>query len=215
MSPALEAAKIKALEAETWKTNLESDIAAIQLDSYEQEAANVAARPDANRVYYFLGSVTGNSVRECQVVLDRWSRRDPGEPITIILDSPGGLVYDGLALYDSIDALKRAGHEVTVFVRGMAASMGGILLQAASPGKRVVGSNAYVLIHEVSSGAAGKISEIQDEAKFAAELWDRLAGILAERSTLSKRSIKTKANRKDWWLAASETVALGFADEIG
>lgn len=142
-----------------------------------------------------------------------WARRDIGKPITIIFNSPGGAVIDGLALYDFIDDLKEKGVQVTTIARGMAASMGGVLLQAGN--KRIVGKNAHVLIHEVSKGSIGKVSEIEDDIKFAKKLQERLVDILAERSTMTTNQIKNKWKRKDWWLGADECVKFGFADEIG
>jgi ATP-dependent protease ClpP protease subunit len=91
--------------------------------------------------------------------------------------------------------------------------MGGILLQAGD--ERVIGKNAHLMIHEISAGAVGKLSEIEDEAKFCAMLSDRLVDILAERSTLTPTQIKRRWKRKDWWLSAEEAVELGFADRIG
>ena len=95
----------------------------------------------------------------------------------------------------------------------MAASMAGILLQSGN--KRVIGQNAYILIHEVSDVAAGTTSEIEDELKLTKRLQKRLVGILAERSTMSEQQIEKKWKKNDWWLDANEAVELGFADEIG
>ena len=118
----------------------------------------------------------------------------------------------GLALFDYIQDLRKSGHHITVVALGMAASMGGILLQAGD--KRIVGRHAMVLIHEVASGAQGKVSEMVDSLEFSNKLWDKLAKILSERSVMNAGQIKKKAYKKDWWLDAEETVKLGFADEI-
>jgi ATP-dependent Clp protease protease subunit len=94
----------------------------------------------------------------------------------------------------------------------MAASMGGILLQAGS--HRVLAPNAYMLIHEVSSLAWGGASELEDEVAFVKRLQDRILDILAERSTMTRQQIARKWKRKDWWLDAPEALRLGFVDEI-
>lgn len=164
-------------------------------------------------VYNFIGVVNGLTVEQCINSLVSWVRIQPGRDITLILNSPGGSVIDGLALYDVLIDLRRNGHKVTTVARGMAASMGGILLQAGDV--RVVEPNAHVLIHEVSSGAIGKISEIEDEMAFLRQLQGRLLGILGERSTLSVDEIRRRWERKDWWLGAAEAVELGFADRVG
>ena len=130
-----------------------------------------------------------------------------------MLNSPGGNVFAGLALYDAITDLKARGHKVTTVARGYAASMGGILLQAGT--ERVVGANAQVLIHEVSTMDSGKTSELEDNLKFQKKLQDRLLAILAERSTLTKAQIARRWKKTDWWLDADECIEYGIADRIG
>lgn len=171
------------------------------------------ATDDRNHVYPFMGAVSGSSAEACIAKLMKWSRRDPSCDITIVFNSPGGSVIDGLALYDCIAELKAKGHRFTTVVRGYAASMGGILLQAGD--RRAIGANAHVLIHELAAGTGGKLSEIKDSVTFYKLLEDRCIAILAERSTMSKAQIKRKCDRTDWWMDADETVRLGFADEIG
>jgi ATP-dependent Clp endopeptidase proteolytic subunit ClpP len=162
--------------------------------------------------YTFYDSVTPDKIRECLGVLEPWARRFPGRPLAITLCSPGGSVIDGLVLYDFLGGLRSKGHYVTVTVLGMAASMGGILLQAGD--KRVVGENADVMIHEVSYGAQGTLSNMKDRGKRSEGLWKRLLKILKKRSTLSIAEIESYCDRKDWWLTAKEAVEFGFADEV-
>lgn len=107
--------------------------------------------------------------------LGSWSRREPGCAMKIIFNSPGGSIIDGLALYDFILELRANGHYVETIAVGMAASMGGILLQAGH--ERVVGANAFVLVHEASTGAMGKTSEIEDEVAFVKRLQEKLLDI--------------------------------------
>lgn len=201
------------LEAEIAKINAERLKVEQDIAFTKRDTADTLANDDANHIYPFMGSVSGDSAKACIAKLTKWSRRDPGCDMTIIFNSPGGSVIDGLGLYDCITEMQQRGHKVTTVVRGYAASMGGILLQAGD--ERVIGANAYVLIHELSSGAIGKFSEIRDEVAFVKRLQDRCAGILADKSTLSAAQIKKKWDRTDWWLDADETVKLGFADRIG
>src|SRR5690606_40252913 len=111
----------------------------------------------------------------------------PGAPITIKINSPGGSVFEGLALYDRLRALSALGHHITTVSYGMAASMGGILLQAGDT--RLVAPNAWFLIHEVSTITWGNTSEIEDQIEFTRRLQDQLLEILASRSKLSKAKI--------------------------
>lgn len=202
----------KKLEREIEQIEVETDSSRLELASKAQEFEDDAARSDPNRVYHFFGSVDTKTVKHAIQTIEVWARRDPGEEITIIFNSPGGSVIDGLALYDFLIKLRETTRIVTV-ARGMAASMGGVLLQAGT--ERIVGANAHLLIHEVPKLASGNLSELEDEVKFAKRLQDRLLDILAERSTLSKGQIKRKWTRADWWIGAEETLEFGFADEVG
>lgn len=171
------------------------------------------ASADEHRIYNFFGGVDAGNTAACMDVIGNWARQNPDDHFTLIFNSPGGSVIHGLALYDFLDEIKARGASVTTIARGMAASMGGVLLQAGD--ERIVGRNSHVLIHEVSSLGMGKLSEMEDELKFTKRLQERLLDILAERSTMTKAQIKTKWSRKDWWLDADETVKYGFADRIG
>lgn len=199
-------------EAQIRKALAEAEVA--ELDAAEKRREDADHRASANqaKTYPFMGAVTSSSVQPCIATLGSWSRREPGCDITIVFNSPGGSVIDGLALYDFIDELKANGHKITTVARGMAASMGGVLLQAGDD--RVIGPNCHVLIHEISTGMIGKFSEIEDEIAFCKMLQERLLEILAKRSTLTAKQIKSKWSRKDWWLSAVEAVELGFADRI-
>ena len=132
--------------------------------------------------------------------------------MTIVFNSPGGEVTEGLALFDFIQELRSRGHEIETISIGMAASMAGILLQAGD--NRVMGKNAVILIHEVSSITYGGASSMADDLKFVEMLQDKILDILAERSTLTKRQIRNRWLRKDWWLDAETALKFGFIDSI-
>lgn len=185
-----------------------------QIAADESRRAHEAALAtnQENRVYDFLGQVTTMNVEAAVQTLARW-RRQSKEPITFRISSPGGSIIDGFTLYDYLLALRQEGLHITTAVYGMAASMGGVLLQAGD--KRVVGPNAHLMIHEASSQAIGKLSELEDETAFVKRLNTRCWEILSERSKMSKSAIATRASRRDWWLTADECIEKGFADEIG
>lgn len=142
----------------------------------------------------------------------RYHREFPGEPITVLLNSPGGSVFAGLSIFDTLLALRQAGHEVTTIGYGYAASMGGILLQAGDV--RMMSPNSFLMIHEVSSGVRGTVSDVEDQTKFMQKLQNRALDILSERSTLSRETIKRKSKRTDWWMDAGEALEAGFIDDI-
>lgn len=199
-------------EQDALKRELENTKLAIEVKQKQREEEKNLAVEEEHLTYTFYTEVDESSVAECTRKLGEMARRSPGKPITIVLDSPGGSVLDGLHLYGFIKELRRQNHKVTVVAFGMAASMGGIILQAADV--RVVHDTTWILIHEVSAGAFGKISEMQDRVDFDRRLWVQLSDILAERSTMKAEQIREKANRTDWWLSAAEAKKLGFVDEV-
>jgi ATP-dependent Clp endopeptidase proteolytic subunit ClpP len=183
--------------------------------STETEELNLArkkAQNSAHRVYTFYGAVNALNISTCMAELAIWSREMPGKPLTVIFNSPGGFVDDGMALYDYLLHLRSIGHHITTIALGRAASMGGILLQAGDV--RVVGPNAFVLIHEVAAGTSGKLSEMSESIAFWKRQEGKLLKILAHRSKMTVTQIKRKWHKTDWWLDADEAVELGFADAI-
>ena len=134
------------------------------------------------------------------------------EPITILLNTVGGNVYDGLFIYDTIRDLVFKGVEVNIEVRGLAASMGLIILQAAT--KRVSSKYTRFLIHEMSDICHGKTSQIEDETAEAKKLNDMLRGIEAIRSKKTSEEIEALTKRRDIWLSAEEALEWGLIDSI-
>jgi ATP-dependent Clp protease protease subunit len=151
-------------------------------------------------------------VKEFLSELGKWSRRFPKQPLTIVINSPGGCCISGLAMYDYIRMLSKKGHHVTTIGLGQVASMGSTLLQAGD--KRLLGANASFLIHEPRGVSYGTMYQVLDDTEYTKMLWDHMVEILAERSKLSVKQIKEKAHRTDWWMMAKDAVKLGFADEF-
>jgi len=198
--------------AEIRKLQLETERTILELGSLRRRERDAGADAAEAHVYTFYASVEAESVQQCMAELGQWSRREPGSPITVIFNSPGGSVLDGLALFDYLRRLRSIGHHVTTMALGRAASMGAVLLQAGD--RRVIGENAFLLIHEVSNASTGKVSEMEDGVEFTRRLQKRLTTILSSRSNLSEAQIARRWARKEWWLDASEAVELGLADEV-
>jgi len=196
--------------AEIRKLQVDTERAIAELDSFRRREADAAAE-EGRRTYTFYSRVEEESVRACMATLTSWSTRSPGAPLTIVFNSPGGAVHDGLALFDFLRHLRTSGHHLTTLALGRAASMGAVLLQAGD--RRVVGANAFVMLHEVSNGTSGKVSELEESIELSRRLQKRLLAILAERSTLTVAQIQRKWTRRDWWLDADDAVSMGFADE--
>lgn len=189
-------------------------IAEIEKAQMEDKEADRLAKPGArqNLQLNIFDVISGHNVDQWIDVLEHWERRDPGAPITIRVNSPGGSVLDGFALFDTILRLRRRGHHVTMHGTGMIASMAAILMQAGD--ERVLDENAWFMIHEISAGMRGKASDMEDELKFVKRLQERALAILSERSTLSKQQIARRWKKTDDWMDSREALKLGFVDRV-
>ena len=207
------------LNAEAEHAEAEAKIARAQAVAAEIGQRDLERKEDdylaANKffkVYAFNDAVAASSVGACMSQLNIWSRTEPECDIEVIFNSPGGSVIDGMALYDYFQTLRRKGHKLTTVTFGMAASMAGILLQAGDV--RVIGAESYVLIHEISTGAIGKIGEIEDVVEFTKKIQKRVLAIFALRSKKPVSYFEKHWRRKDWWLDSEECMQLGIVDEI-
>ncbi len=217
--PEVKAAFIARLQAQTAHFaaatrvgNAQAVFAEITAASARRSETEELARNKYHHLYPSNEEVDSASVYRCIARLSYWSRTEPECAIEIVFNSPGGAVVDGLALYDFIQELRRKGHHVTTCTRGHAASMAGILLQAGD--KRVMGKEAWVLIHEVSFSAIGKIGEVEDTTEWVKKIQKRIVAIFAERSKLTARQVERRWKRKDWWLSSDECLKLGLVDEV-
>lgn len=134
------------------------------------------------------------------------------DPITLILNTPGGYVYNGLLIYNTMKRLVASGIELTCEVRGMAASMGAIILQAAS--KRVASNDTRFLIHEVSSISWGTTSQLQEEAEEVKKLNELLNGIISKKTGKSLGELTALEKKTDVWFSAQEALQFGLIDEV-
>jgi ATP-dependent Clp endopeptidase proteolytic subunit ClpP len=212
-------AEAEKFAADTRKANAEAEtaeaVAAITKIEAERENHRREEELASNKhhlFYAFSSEVSANSVSTCIAQLTIWMRTRPGEPIEIQFLSPGGSVIHGMALWDFIQTVRAAGHHVTTSAIGYAASMASILLQAGD--KRVMGKESYLLIHEISLGAGGKIGDIEDTMDWAKTIMDRVANIFASRSKMTKRQILSAMKRKDFWVDSEQALKLGLVDEI-
>ncbi len=136
--------------------------------------------------------------------------QDPEKDINFYINSPGGSVTAGLAIYDTMQYIKC---DVSTICMGMAASMGAFLFSSGAKGKRYILPNAEVMIHQPLGGARGQATEILIAADHIKRTKDRLNKILAENTGKSVEEIFADTER-DNWLTAEEAVAYGLADKI-
>lgn len=190
----------------------------VQTDATLRQEKMSLASNHLHHEYNFLTEVSDEYVECCLAQLAVWHRLDPNCKMHIILDSPGGSVVDGMHLFDQLDAYSVRGggsHHVTITVRGMAASMAGILLQAAD--KRVMGKRSYVLIHQVSAWAQGSMGDLEDKMKWLKMVGADVVDVFMSRvdGKISREKFEDQWERRDWWLTAKQCLELGLIDEIG
>jgi ATP-dependent Clp protease protease subunit len=135
---------------------------------------------------------------------------DPKKDINIYINSPGGSVTAGLAIYDTMQFVTC---DVTTYCMGIAASMGAVLLCAGTKGKRYALPNSDIMIHQVSGGAQGQASDVERQVEFMYKLKRRLNGILAHHTGKSAEQVEKDADR-DYYMTAAEAAAYGLVDEV-
>lgn len=205
-------AEAERAEAEAQTSRAEAVVAEIAKRDLERKEKDLLATNKYHHVYVFNDQVAESSVNSCMAQLNIWSRLAPGCDIRIVFNSPGGSVTQGMALYDYLQTLRAKGHKITTVAMGMAASMAGVLLQAGD--HRAIGAESYVLIHEISTGAIGKIGEIEDVVEFCKMIQKRVLNIFAARSKKPVSYYAKHWRRKDWWLSSEDCLKLGIVDEV-
>lgn len=201
----LAAARLEQIRAETHGLNLKNQI-------YQEEVNDRFMTFQQNGVYQFYTPVLQQTVTKALYELDSMSRRKPGEPITVVFNSPGGVVTDGFTLYDFLRELSGRGHHLTTKCMGAAASMGAILMQAGD--HRVMSPNSFMMVHEISGQNEGTIAEMKDTLAIVERFQDKALNILTARSNVSRRTLKAAWKKTDWYMDAQEALTKGFIDAI-
>ena len=135
---------------------------------------------------------------------------DPKKDIHVYINSPGGSVTSGLAIYDTMQFMTC---DVTTYCIGMAASMGAVLLCAGTKGKRYALPNSDIMIHQVSGGAQGQASDVERQVEFMFKLKKRLIRIIAEHTGQTEEKVHLDSDR-DYYMSAAEAKAYGLVDEV-
>ncbi len=130
--------------------------------------------------------------------------------ISIYINSPGGSVSAGLAIYDTMQFVK---NDVSTIVVGMAASMAAVLLAAGAPGKRIALPNSRIMIHQPLGGAQGQASDIEIQAREIVKTKELLNSILVKHTGQSMKKVKGDTDR-DFYMTAQEAMAYGLVDKV-
>jgi ATP-dependent Clp protease, protease subunit len=182
----------------------------IEKTSYGERAYDIYSRLLKDRII-FLGSAIDDHVANTIIAqLLFLENQDPEKDIKIYINSPGGSVTAGMAIYDTMQYIKP---NVSTICVGMAASMGSVILTAGEKGKRFCLPNSEVMIHQVLGGAQGQASDIQIHAERIVKMKHHLNGILAKHTGQDIKKIEQDADR-DHFLSATEAVAYGIVDKV-
>jgi ATP-dependent Clp protease protease subunit len=182
----------------------------IEQTSRGERSFDIYSRLLSERII-FLGTPIDDQVANLVVaqLLHLYSD-DPEKDISIYINSPGGSVYAGLAIYDTMQYVKC---DVSTICCGIAMSMGAFLLAGGAKGKRLATANSRIMIHQVSSGFQGQASDIEIQARETLSLRKKLVEILAENSGQEYEKVAKDTDR-DSYMSALETKSYGIIDQI-
>ncbi|MGK5066247.1 MULTISPECIES: ATP-dependent Clp endopeptidase proteolytic subunit ClpP [Janthinobacterium] len=175
-----------------------------------ERSYDIYSRLLKERLIFMVGPVNDQMANLVVAQLLFLESENPEKEISLYINSPGGSVSAGMAIYDTMQFIKP---DVSTLCTGMAASMGAFLLAAGAKGKRFSLPNSRIMIHQPSGGSQGMASDIEIQAKEILYLRTRLNGIMAERTGQSIEQIAKDTDR-DRFMSADEAVEYGLIDKV-
>jgi ATP-dependent Clp protease protease subunit len=175
-----------------------------------ERAYDIYSRLLKERVVFLVGPVTEQTANLVVAQLLFLESENPDKDISLYINSPGGSVYAGMAIYDTMQFVKP---DVSTLCTGMAASMGAFLLAAGAKGKRFSLPNSRIMIHQPSGGSQGQASDIEIQAKEILYLRERLNGILAGLCGQTPEQIALDTDR-DNFMSAEQATEYGLIDRV-
>ena len=171
---------------------------------------DVFSRLMMDRIIFLGTDVNDYTANVIQAQLLYLDSADPGKDISIYINSPGGSVYAGLGIYDTMQYVSS---DVATICTGMAASMAAVLLVAGAKGKRFALRHSRVMIHQPMGGAQGQASDIEITAREIQKLKKELYTIIADHSGMSYDRVAQDSDR-DYWMTAEEARDYGMIDDV-
>jgi len=175
-----------------------------------ERSYDIYSRLLEDRVVFLNGEVNNQSANLVIAQLIFLEAKDPTKDISLYINSPGGSVVDGFAIFDTMNYIKC---DVSTICVGQAASMGAFLLAAGAKGKRYALPNSEVMIHQPLGGARGQATDIQIQAEHIMKLKKRLTKILAENSGKPVDKVAADCER-DYYMSANEAKEYGLIDKV-
>lgn len=175
-----------------------------------ERAYDIYSRLLKERLIFLIGSIDDNVANLVIAQLLFLESENPEKDIHLYINSPGGHVTAGLAIYDTMQFIRP---DVSTLCLGQAASMGAVLLAAGSPGKRLLLPNSRVMIHQPLGGFQGQASDIEIHAREMAKIRERLNKILVQHTGQPLRRV-IKDTERDYFLSSQEACEYGLADKV-
>ena len=175
-----------------------------------ERAYDIYSRLLKDRIIFLGGPVNDGMANVIIAQLLFLENQDPEKDIKVYINSPGGSVTAGLAIYDTMQYVKC---DVSTICVGLAASMGAVLLSAGAKGKRFTLPNSEVLIHQVMGGAEGQATDIEISARHILKMKDRLSNILSKHTGQPISKVERDTDR-DFYMGADDALKYGIVDKI-
>ena len=182
----------------------------IEKSQFGERAYDIYSRLLKDRIIFLGGPITDALANSVIAQLLFLENQESGRDIKLYINSPGGSVTAGLAIYDTIQYLTS---DVSTICVGMAASMGAVLLATGTKGKRFALPNSEILLHQVMGGAEGQAVEIEITARQIIKIKDKLNNILVKHTGQSLNKIEKDTDR-DFYMTAMEAKSYGLIDEV-
>lgn len=182
----------------------------VEQTTHGERAYDIYSRLLKDRIV-FIGSIVNDVIANMVIAqLLFLQMDDPDRDINVYINSPGGIVTSGLAIYDTIQFVKP---DVSTYCVGQATSMGAVLLSAGTKGKRYILPHARVMIHQPWGGVQGAAADISIQAKEILTLRDRIYDILVKHTGQALEKVKKDCDR-DFFMSAEEAKTYGLVDEV-
>lgn len=182
----------------------------IESDGRVERAYDIYSRLLKERIIFLGTDVNPHTANLIVAQMLHLQNEDAKKPIYLYVNSPGGSVYDGMAIYDTMKHVKNEVHTIGI---GLQASMGAFLLSSGTKGKRFLLPHAKVMIHQPSSGTRGTVSDMEIDLRESIKTREELNRILAENTGQKLSKIEKDVDR-DFWMSAEESVKYGIADKV-
>ena len=182
----------------------------IEKSQFGERAYDIYSRLLRERIIFLAGPIDDHTANIVIAQLLFLESEDPKKEISLYVNSPGGSVTAGLAIFDAMQHVKP---EVATICVGMAASMAAVLLSSGAKGKRYALPNSEVMIHQVMGGAEGQASDIEISAKHILKMKEQLNKILAANTGQTLKKIEQDSDR-DYFMSADEAKKYGLVDKV-